>query len=123
MANQIHSEFNDIRFWKKRIQDDSKFNELFGEEKWQAVARWLHVSAHKSIDELLTKLRQFGEATVLTIEPRDKKEHFTNQKAREALEHLEAWIKESQDLPTSIRTLAIQLLANHIAISIKGEEK
>lgn len=122
VAKQIKSDFDFLRNWIMDLRDPVKFQEShFREEKWNAVARWLHTSAHQPVETLISELDTFGKAEVLTTVPREAKEHFTKQAARQAMDHLKSWLRKDQlrDLPDPLRKLAIQLLANRVAASVE----
>jgi CRISPR-associated protein Csx10 len=120
VAKQIKSDFDSMRNWIRDLRDLKKFQETyFREEKWDAVARWLHTAAHLPVDGLISELDRFGKAEILTTGPREEKEHFTKQEAKQAMEHLQGWLRKTKGLSDPLRKLAIQLLANRVAASVE----
>lgn len=122
VAKQIKSDFDFLQNWIRDLRDPNRFREhYFHEEKWDAVARWLHTSAHLPVDTLISELDRFGKAEVMTTVPRETKEHFTKQEAKQAMDHLQGWLRkdELRGLSDPLRKLAIQLLANRVAASVE----
>jgi CRISPR-associated protein Csx10 len=120
VAKQIKSDFDFMRNWIRDLRDPRTFREsYFNKENWEAVARWLHTAAHLPVDGLISELDRFGKAEILTTVPREEKEHFTKQEAKQAMEHLQGWLRKTKGLSDPLRKLAIQLLANRVAASVE----
>jgi CRISPR-associated protein Csx10 len=121
-AAVVRHDFEMMRSWLYRLRDDDLDPAQFREEKWTAVARWLWSAADQSVDALKDGLVNFGKPALLTDVAREPKDHFTGR-AGATVNVLKTCFDEVASFPDTIRRMAIQLLAEHIAAAVDRKER
>jgi CRISPR-associated protein Csx10 len=109
-----------MKEWEEELREIN--SELFEDERWMAVARWLRTATGHTTDKLKEGLKHFGEASLLTTVKRDKKIFFTREKPK-AIAHLERWLDKigQAKQPDRVQRIMVERLAERLAACVKRE--
>lgn len=122
-SNSIYTDYEFLHDWFGKLRNDPFFKtEKFQNKIWESFSRSLWNSAALPNDALKNWVSSFGSAKLLTNVEREPKEYFSKSQTKEALEHIKNYLKETENVSSMVRKIAIQFLANRIMGSVKLEE-
>jgi CRISPR-associated protein Csx10 len=90
----------------------------FRHERWLGVARWLHDSAEREVEELCKGLDELGQPGLLTNVGRDEKKFFGRKNDRDRLKSL---LRETSSQTASLRPKFIRKIADAVARCARTE--